>query len=333
MSFALSARPRRSSRSRARVSARFRGAPATTAGSVTFSSTLMPSSRLKNWNTIPMCRRRMIASSSSLLADQRLARERHLAVGRRVEPGDDVQQCRLPATRRAHHRDELARDHREVDAPQRTYGRTLGLEGLTQPAGLDDPGFVALSHASSPFLSSNTSMRYARTGVPPLDHRLVERHAVDGPYAQRTRASIRVHHDGPAGRARSCSRCTRFTVSPTSVYSTRSSSPKRPAPRRRSTPRCPRPNRALPRGLPARLQRTLAGRPSRRRLHRAVGVVLGGTGAPKHANHRVPDELHHGATLVDDRVVYLRPVLAELQCELGRVRVLPRSPGTRGRHP
>src|SRR6516165_3944730 len=37
-----------------------------TAGSVTFSSTLMPSNRLKNWNTMPMCRRRMIASSSSV---------------------------------------------------------------------------------------------------------------------------------------------------------------------------------------------------------------------------------------------------------------------------
>ena len=48
-------------------SARLRGAPAITAGSVTFSSTLMPSSRLKNWNTMPMCRRRMIASSSSVL--------------------------------------------------------------------------------------------------------------------------------------------------------------------------------------------------------------------------------------------------------------------------
>jgi len=30
------------------------GAPAMIAGMVTFSSTLIPSSRLKNWNTIPM---------------------------------------------------------------------------------------------------------------------------------------------------------------------------------------------------------------------------------------------------------------------------------------
>jgi len=31
------------------------------AGSATFSSTLMPSSRLKNWKTMPMWRRRMRA--------------------------------------------------------------------------------------------------------------------------------------------------------------------------------------------------------------------------------------------------------------------------------
>ena len=47
---------------------RLRGAPAMTAGSVTFSSTLMPSSRLKNWKTMPMWRApHDRASSSSLL--------------------------------------------------------------------------------------------------------------------------------------------------------------------------------------------------------------------------------------------------------------------------
>ena len=40
--------------------------PAMTAGSATFSSTVMPSSRLKNWKTSPMWRRRIRASSSSL---------------------------------------------------------------------------------------------------------------------------------------------------------------------------------------------------------------------------------------------------------------------------
>ena len=72
------------------------------------------------------------------LADELLARERHLAVGRRVEAGDDVEQRRLAATRRPHHRDELVRAHREVDAAQRAYRRALGLEGLAQSPRDDD---------------------------------------------------------------------------------------------------------------------------------------------------------------------------------------------------
>ena len=63
---ALSAMPSRSSRSAARVSAILRLRPAMTAGSATFSSTVMPSSRLKNWKTSPMWRRRSRARSSSL---------------------------------------------------------------------------------------------------------------------------------------------------------------------------------------------------------------------------------------------------------------------------
>ena len=63
---ALSLMPSRSSRSRARVSAIFRRRPAITAGRATFSRTVMPSSRLKNWKTSPMWRRRSRARSSSL---------------------------------------------------------------------------------------------------------------------------------------------------------------------------------------------------------------------------------------------------------------------------
>ena len=42
-------------------------APGDEAGISTFSSAVMPSRRLKNWNTMPMCWRRMIASSLSVL--------------------------------------------------------------------------------------------------------------------------------------------------------------------------------------------------------------------------------------------------------------------------
>ena len=62
---ALSPMPSRSSRSRARVSAILRLRPAITAGRATFSSTVIPSSRLKNWKTMPMCWRRSRARSSS----------------------------------------------------------------------------------------------------------------------------------------------------------------------------------------------------------------------------------------------------------------------------
>ncbi len=63
---ALSPMPSRSSRSRARVSAIFRLRPAMIAGRATFSSTVMPSSRLKNWKTRPTWLRRIRASSSSV---------------------------------------------------------------------------------------------------------------------------------------------------------------------------------------------------------------------------------------------------------------------------
>src|SRR3984957_18369452 len=63
---ALSPIPNRSRRSRARLSAILRFRPAITAGSATFSRTVMPSRRLKNWKTMPIWRRRSCDSSSSV---------------------------------------------------------------------------------------------------------------------------------------------------------------------------------------------------------------------------------------------------------------------------
>ena len=59
--------PSRSRRSRARDSATLRLRPAITAGMTTFSNAVIPSSRLKNWNTMPTCWRRMIARAFSSL--------------------------------------------------------------------------------------------------------------------------------------------------------------------------------------------------------------------------------------------------------------------------
>jgi hypothetical protein len=68
------------------------------------------------------------------LPDEGFPCQRDLAVGRCVEAGNEVEQRRLAATGRAHHRDELGRSHREVDAPQRSHRRALALERLAQPA-------------------------------------------------------------------------------------------------------------------------------------------------------------------------------------------------------
>ena len=89
----------------------------------------MPSSRLKNWNTMPMWRRRMRASSSSFVPVIDLAGDRDLAVVGDVEPGDEVEQRRLAAARRTHDRDELPRARRRgrrraARAPARARLRT-----------------------------------------------------------------------------------------------------------------------------------------------------------------------------------------------------------------
>ena len=110
----------------------------------------MLSSRLKNWKTMPMCLRRMIASSSSdLPTSDSPASVISPSVGG-VEAGDEVEQRRLAATRRAHDRDELARLHREVDAAQRAHGRALGLEVLAQAPGHEDRALVG--HGAPPVM-------------------------------------------------------------------------------------------------------------------------------------------------------------------------------------
>ncbi len=116
--------------SRARVSAGLRFVPAITAGSTTFSSTVMPSSRLKNWNTMPMWLAPHARELVLVAAGDRLAGDRDLALVGDVESRDEVQQRRLAAARRPHDRDELARRDVEVDAAQRAHRRELGLERL-----------------------------------------------------------------------------------------------------------------------------------------------------------------------------------------------------------
>ena len=63
----------------------------------------------KNWNTIPTVWPRHRASRSSLIGSQVGAVHEHLARGGTVDPGDHVQDRRLPATGRPHHGHHLAR--------------------------------------------------------------------------------------------------------------------------------------------------------------------------------------------------------------------------------
>ena len=91
------------------------------------------------------------------LAHELLARERHLAVGRRVEPGDDVEQRRLPAARRPHHRDELAAATVKSTPRECAHRGSLRLERLAQTA-RDDHRDLARSVDPSCVISS-MSMR------------------------------------------------------------------------------------------------------------------------------------------------------------------------------
>ena len=154
----------------------------------------MPSSRLKNWNTMPMWRRRMRASSSSLLPGDLLAGDHDLAVVGDVEAGDQVEQRRLAAARRAHDRDELAVAERRgrrraAHAPARARPRT----SCAHPA------------PSAPVPSVPSDMlridaRYATTGVSRPFTSCASSGRIDAASAQRLDRLLAQH--GRPGRAR-----------------------------------------------------------------------------------------------------------------------------------
>ena len=191
----------------------------------------MPSSRLKNWKTMPMWRRRMRASSSSVLPGHLLAREHDLAVVGGVEPGDQVEQRRLAAARRAHDRDELAVAEVEVHAAQGPDRRELGLERLPRPAHRQHR-----FHQLPPLVGS--IMNACDGGVPPLHQLHVQRLASSGGNAERLGGLLAEHRRarragrGP-GAAAPGSRCRRRPCTRAAPRSRAA----RPRPRR-STARC-----------------------------------------------------------------------------------------------
>ena len=108
------------------------------AGISTFSSAVMPSRRLKNWNTMPMCCRRMIANSLSVLPTSASPATDDLALVGHVEAGDDVEQRRLATSGWAHHGDELAAADVEVGPAQRANRRGVLLERAEHLTDVDD---------------------------------------------------------------------------------------------------------------------------------------------------------------------------------------------------
>ena len=60
--------------------------------------------------------------------------EREFAVGRRVEPAEDVEKSRFAAARRSQQHDEFAGPEFEVDPPERLYFHAAGMVDLGQSA-------------------------------------------------------------------------------------------------------------------------------------------------------------------------------------------------------
>ena len=111
--------------------------PAIESGRRMFSSAVSIGSRLKDWNTKPMWRRRSLVSCLSPISVMSCAADLHAPVRRAVEPGEQVHERRLARARGAHDGGELADGDLERDAAQRVHGR-LALAVVTgDPRGGD----------------------------------------------------------------------------------------------------------------------------------------------------------------------------------------------------
>ncbi len=220
----------------------------------------MPSSRLKNWNTMPMCRRRMIASSSSLLPTS-------------GSPASDTSPSvgvSSPATMLS------SVDFPQPDGPitatnspgvivkstprSARTGAPSDSKVLRSPLRLDDPlGSSRSSRTSFPVPCRRTR----RCGTPAPASSVPSPSSRRAPRTRRVRRSAAcvalVHHDA-SRRARQVLEPLRevHRVAHQRVLDAFLGAEERGGDRRRSTPRCPSPNGALARGQPPLVQRTLA---------------------------------------------------------------------------
>ena len=114
-----------------------------TSGRSTFSSAVSIGSRLKNWKTKPMWRRRSFVSSLSFERRDLDPVDLDRALGAAVEAGEDVHQGRLAGARRAHDGGEMAARDLERDAAEGVDGgvagavaaREVGALATTRPRG------------------------------------------------------------------------------------------------------------------------------------------------------------------------------------------------------
>ena len=117
-------------------------------------------------------------------------------------------------------------------------------------------------------------------------------------------------------------RWDRFTVSPTSVYSSRSSEPSKAAAASPVESPSPRPNGGRPSARPALVDLGLAGVHCHSSGNGTVGMVNLGNRRTEDSHDSVAHELHHGPALAQDGLVHRRSVGVELAGQLARVGVL-----------
>jgi hypothetical protein len=134
VSCAFSASPSRSSKLRALTSARLRGAPGDDGWQDDVFERGHPLEQVEELED----KADVLAPHPGALVlvhvRERLAGEDDRASVKRVDAGDEVQECRLPAARGAHHDDELAIPQLEVNSAERPHGTTLWLEALANAA-------------------------------------------------------------------------------------------------------------------------------------------------------------------------------------------------------
>ena len=212
----------------------------------------------------------------------------------------------------------------EVDAAQRAHRRALGLERLAQPA--RRPRRSRLTRRSGLLrhvrLLDVDAVRRCTGAFRPLTGVLAERLALErGAAAPRAVASLSTI---APGRPRQVLEPLREVHG---VADERVLEPLLRAEQRgrdlagREADAEPerREPAATQRSLSARWRSSIATRRARPRGRRGPRAA---NGAPKHRHHRVADELHDRAALVEDGVVHLGAVLVELRRERARVGAL-----------